>query len=334
MRDKPEWHCWAGAAESGDFPSLRRLRAEANSSGLKGSQILWSSDDATFNRSDSSLLTSLVDSRSAVLCAPFFASYEAMEFAETEQRRKERPDLPVSLLVVLHGLRLEGEKSMDLTASSYRSCFFCSSRDSWDEAALSESVPLALGWRSDRGSCTLCPSMAHSSSDVHVGYSACPRIVGSRKNPGMPSQYLKMSAKGNLSTDSHVWRQKRFQSALQKSQCFTGLLWAGTLSLGGVIREDRCFDRGNFPRTHLSGSRLFWPKLAKARSGLVPTFHRWEKKLAVSFGSCNSPRLFDFAQKPGSQRQEMLCRNPSWHAGNWSRQHTGWGVGTSGWPLV
>jgi len=68
-----------------------------------------------------------------------------MEFAETEQRRKERPDLPVSLLVVLHGLRLECEKSMDLTASSYRSCFFCSSRDSWDEAALSESVPLALG---------------------------------------------------------------------------------------------------------------------------------------------------------------------------------------------
>ena len=29
----------------------------------------------------------------------------------------------------------------------------------------------------------------------------------------------------------------------------------------------------------------------------------------------------------------MLCCNPSWRAGNWSRQRTGWGVGTSGWLL-
>jgi len=64
-----------------------------------------------------------------------------MEFAEKGYRREERPDLPVSLLVVLCALRLEGESSMELTASSHRSCFFCSSRDSRDEAALSESVP-------------------------------------------------------------------------------------------------------------------------------------------------------------------------------------------------
>jgi len=36
-----------------------------------------------FHRLDSSLLTSLVDSRSPVLCAPFFTSCEAMEFAKT-----------------------------------------------------------------------------------------------------------------------------------------------------------------------------------------------------------------------------------------------------------
>jgi len=53
------------------------------------------------------------------------------------------------------------------------------------------------------------------------------------------------------------------------------------------MREGRCCDHGNFPRTRLSGSRLSWPKLAKARSGLVPTFQRREKKLAVSFGLYN-----------------------------------------------
>jgi len=55
----------------------------------------------------------------------------------------------------------------------------------------------------------------------------------------------------------------------------------------------------NFPKTRLSGSQLSWPRLAKARSGLVPTFQRWEKKLAVSFGLYNSPRLLDVAQESG-----------------------------------
>ena len=86
-----------------------------------------------------------------------------------------------------------------------------------------------------------------------------------------------VSGGGNLSTDSPVRRQKRFQSALRKFQPFTGSLWTGTLSFGGVMRDGRCCDRGNFPRTCLSGSRLSWPKLSNARSGLVPTFHRWEK---------------------------------------------------------
>jgi len=64
-----------------------------------------------------------------------------MEFAETGHTREERPDLPVSLLMVLHTLRLECEKLMELTASSHRSCFFCCCQDSRDEAALSEAVP-------------------------------------------------------------------------------------------------------------------------------------------------------------------------------------------------
>ena len=85
----------------------------------------------------------------ASLVCPFFNNSEAMEFAETGHTREERPDLPVSLLIVLHGLRLECEKSMELTASSHRSCFFCSSRESRDEAALSASV-LTRAWIKER----------------------------------------------------------------------------------------------------------------------------------------------------------------------------------------
>jgi len=72
-----------------------------------------------------------------------------MEFAKTGHRREEHPDLPVSLLVVLHALRLVGEKSMELTAHTHRSCFFCSSQDSRNEAALSEAVPTGA-WRKER----------------------------------------------------------------------------------------------------------------------------------------------------------------------------------------
>ena len=77
----------------------------------------------------------------ASLVWPFFTNCEAMEFAETGHRWEVRPDLPVSLLMVLYALRLECEKSMELTASSHRSCFFCCSRESRVEAALSEAVP-------------------------------------------------------------------------------------------------------------------------------------------------------------------------------------------------
>jgi len=63
------------------------------------------------------------------------------------------------------------------------------------------------------------------------------------------------------------------------------------------MKEGRYCDRGNFPRTRLSSSRLSWPKFAKARSGLVPTFHKREKKLAVSFGLYNGPRLLDVSQE-------------------------------------
>jgi len=69
-----------------------------------------------------------------------------------------------------------------------------------------------------------------------------------------------------------------------------------------------------------------WPL---TRSGLEPTFQRREKKLAVSFGLYNSPRLLDIVQA----LTVWGCCNPSWRAGNWSRQRAGWGMGMSGWSL-
>jgi len=93
-----------------------------------------------------------------------------------------------------------------------------------------------------------------------------------------------VSRGGNLSTDSSVRGQKHFKSGLRKFQRFTGSLQAGTLGLGGVVREGRCCNRGNFCRTRLSGSGLSWPTLVKARSGLVPTFRRREEKLAAPLG--------------------------------------------------
>jgi len=85
LRADPAWSMNSGKMESnpGGFPGFRRLRAAANSSGLKGSEILLPSGVGIFLWSHSALLTSLVDSRSLVLCAPFFTNCEALEFAET-----------------------------------------------------------------------------------------------------------------------------------------------------------------------------------------------------------------------------------------------------------
>jgi len=143
LRADPAWSMNSGKVESnpGDFPFFRRLRAAGCSSGLKGSEILWPSGVGIFHWSDSSLLTSLVDSRSPVLCASFFTSCEAMEFAETGVLSKEA-SRPASKFVDCSPRLAAGvEKTMELTASSHRSCFFCPSRDIRDEAALSESVP-------------------------------------------------------------------------------------------------------------------------------------------------------------------------------------------------
>ena len=88
------------------------------------------------------------------------------------------------LATKVRDVKLKCEKAMELTVSSHRFCFFCCSRKSRDEAALSESVPtVARMKRCDRGSRTLCASTAHSSCDVHVGYMVWPQRAGADVSP-------------------------------------------------------------------------------------------------------------------------------------------------------
>ena len=141
------------------------------------------------------------------LCTPFFTSSEAMKVAERGHWRKERPDLPVSLLMVLHALGLSARSRWNwqlppiAPASSARAEIVGTKR------LYQRQSPVGLGCRNDRGSRTLCPSMVHSSSDDHVGCIVGPQIVGSRKNPGMPSQYL-MCPEVAISQRIHRWEGK------------------------------------------------------------------------------------------------------------------------------
>ena len=98
------------------------------------------------------------------------------------------------------------------------------------------------------------------------------------------------------------------------------------------MREGRCCDRGNFHRTRLSCSWLSWPRLAKATSGLVSTFQSREKKLAVSFGLYNSPRLLDVAQESrlsssgdvGTPVDVLAIEVADVQTGVWERQDGRW----------
>jgi len=64
LRAEPAWNIDLGKRiHARDFPGLRRLTAAANSSCLKGSEMLWPSGVAIFHRSDSFLLISLEDPR-------------------------------------------------------------------------------------------------------------------------------------------------------------------------------------------------------------------------------------------------------------------------------
>ena len=121
VRADPAWSINSGKIEFNprDFHGSRWLRALESSSGLKRPEVS-PSGVGIFHRWVSCLLTSLVDLRSLVLCAPFYMSCEAMEYAETGHRLEELADLTVSFLMGLHTMRLQCEKSMEFPASSHQ----------------------------------------------------------------------------------------------------------------------------------------------------------------------------------------------------------------------
>jgi len=83
LRADPTWsRPWEIESNPGDFPGSRQLRVVASSLGMKGTEMLSPSGVRTFHRSNTFLLTSLVDSQSPVLSTTFFLSCEMLEFAK------------------------------------------------------------------------------------------------------------------------------------------------------------------------------------------------------------------------------------------------------------
>ena len=72
---------------SGAFPGFSISRDLANSYGEKSPEIHLSAGVGILQSSDTSLSTSLVNSRSFVLYVPFLTSCEAIELAEMGQGR-------------------------------------------------------------------------------------------------------------------------------------------------------------------------------------------------------------------------------------------------------
>ena len=140
------WSINSGKMESRlrHLPGLRRLRATARSSGLKRLKILYPWGRRIFQKLDRFLLTSLVDSRlpvlvltrlPAIVCPVLTELWDDGVFRDGAQQASGA-SRPASEFI--HGappLAARVWEVMDLTASSHRSCFFCSSRKSRDEAS-------------------------------------------------------------------------------------------------------------------------------------------------------------------------------------------------------
>jgi len=128
--------------------------------------------------------------------------------------------------------------------------------------------------------------MAHSSSGGHVGYIVWPQKVSSRKNPGMPSQYL-MCPEVAISQRIHLWEGKNASSQpCESSNASPDSCGQEPWDSVALWVNADVVTVGTFPG-HVC------PNGNSRR--LVPTFYRW-KKLAVSFGLYNRPRLLDVAQ--------------------------------------
>ena len=140
----PAWSISSGNIRSGPgaLPGFSFWRASANSVGENSPVKEEPLGVGIFQSSEVSSLTSLVVSRSLVSYFPFCISCEAMAFAEIGHWRVGCLERPVSLLIMVHALRLEWVKSMDWTASFRLLCLSSSSFCKKAEAVLLDSGPL------------------------------------------------------------------------------------------------------------------------------------------------------------------------------------------------
>jgi len=167
-----------------------------------------------------------------------------------------------------------------------------------------------------------------------VGYIVWPQRVGSRKNPGMLSQYL-VCPEVAISRRIHLWEGKSASNQpCENSNASPDLCGQEPCVLVALRWKGRCCDRGIFPRTRLPA--VGYPGRGSRRPGLgwcwrsIGERRNWLFTLdRTAVQGCMM-----FPRSQGSQRQEMFCCYPSWRVAGWSHQRTDWGVGTSWWPLV
>ena len=131
FKAEPAWSISSGHRKSGSvaFPDFNSWRALVNSSGKKSPEIHLSGGVRIFQRWDTSLTTSLAQSRFVVLYVPFLMCIfhcEGIELEAIRQRRCVCLALSVKLSILFHVSRLECVKLMLPTSSDKQSFCFSS----------------------------------------------------------------------------------------------------------------------------------------------------------------------------------------------------------------
>jgi len=153
--------------------------------------------------------------------------------------------------------------------------------------------------------------MAHNSFDGHVGYIVWPRVVGSRKTPGMPSQCL-VCPEVAISQRIHLWEGKSASnqaceiSNASPDRCgqepwVLVALWgkAAVVTVGNFV-EHACPAVGRPGRNSRRPCQgLCRRSIGERRNWLFP------------LGYTTVRRCWMLLRRPGSHCQ-MFCCKPSW----------------------
>ena len=149
----------------------------------------------------------------------------------------------------------------------------------------------------------------------------------------MPSQYL-VCLEVAISRRIHLWEGKSASNRLCESsnasldRCgqepwILVVLWGRTdVGTAGTFLGHVCLVVG------CPGRRSRWPGL-----GWCQRSNSERRNWLFSLCCATVQDCWMLPRSPGSHRPGIFCCNPSWRAGSWSHQRTGWGVGTSGWSL-